>query len=118
MWVGNTPLHNSPLAVREPFLCMCGWGGLLASRTRNVWSSQGPAFSLTCPAILVLEFQSTGNESPTPLPWVGGAPISLLPHLDMPEHTHKHVDPRLAGNRKLMMLTTDYLTTNQSEECP
>ena len=48
----------------------------------------------------------------------GGAPIRLLPHLDMTEHTHKHVDPRLTGNRKLMMLTTDYLTINQSEEGP
>ena len=30
---------------------------------------------------------------------------------------HKHVDPRSVGTRKLM-LTLDYLTTNQSEECP
>ena len=31
---------------------------------------------------------------------------------------HKHKDPRLAGTRKLMMLTSSYLTTNQSEESP
>ena len=30
---------------------------------------------------------------------------------------HKHVDPRSVGTRKLM-LTVNYLTTNQSEECP
>ena len=30
----------------------------------------------------------------------------------------KHVDPRPAGTRRLMMLTTTYFTTNQSEECP
>ena len=30
-------------------------------------SAQGPAFSLNCPASLVLEFQSTGNESPITL---------------------------------------------------
>ena len=37
-----------------------------------VWSGQGPASSLNCSAILVLEFRSTGNESPVALPWVGG----------------------------------------------
>ena len=31
---------------------------------------------------------------------------------------HKHVDPRPVRTRRLMMLTPDYLTTNQSEECP
>jgi len=31
---------------------------------------------------------------------------------------HKHVDPRLAGTRRLMKLTPDYLTINQSEGCP
>ena len=30
----------------------------------------------------------------------------------------KHIDPRLAGTRKLMILTPNYLTTNQSEKCP
>ena len=57
---------------------MCGWGGLLALQTRNTWSSQGPAFSLTCPAILVLEFQSTGNESPIALPWAEVPSTSCL----------------------------------------
>ena len=27
-------------------------------------------------------------------------------------------DPRMVGTKKLMMLTPDYLTSNQSEECP
>ena len=31
---------------------------------------------------------------------------------------HKHRGPRLIRTRGLMMLTPDYLTTNQSEECP
>ena len=45
-----------------------------------MWSGQGPASSLNCPAILLLEFQSIGNESPITLPWKGGiyfpAPVS------------------------------------------
>ena len=32
-------------------------------------SGQSPASSPTCPAINILEFQSTGNESPITLPW-------------------------------------------------
>ena len=39
-------------------LCMYGWGDLLTSGMRNMWSRQGPASSLNCPAILVLEFQA------------------------------------------------------------
>ena len=31
---------------------------------------------------------------------------------------HRHVDPRPIGTRRLMMLTPDYLPTNQSEKCP
>ena len=31
---------------------------------------------------------------------------------------HLHVDPRPVGTRRLMMLTPDDLTANQSEECP
>ena len=48
------------------FLCMCGWGGLLIWGTRDMWSGQGPTSSLNCPAILVSEFQSIGNEPPNP----------------------------------------------------
>ena len=34
-------------------------------------------------------------------------------------HTvHKHVDPRLVGTRRLIMLIPHFLTTNQSKECP
>ena len=55
---------------------MCSQGGLLILRMRNMWSAQGPGSSLNCPAILILEFQSIGNESPIALlwgvvPWVG-----------------------------------------------
>ena len=67
---------------------------------------------------LSCSFSPQGMNLQLLYPEWGRAPIGLLPHLDMPEHTHKHVDPRLAGNRKLVMLTTNYLTTSQSEECP
>ena len=30
---------------------------------------------------------------------------------------HKYADPRLVGNRRLMMVTPTYLTINESEEC-
>ena len=32
LWVGNIPCQNSPSASKEPFLHMCGRGGLLTSR--------------------------------------------------------------------------------------
>ena len=38
----------------------------------------GPAFSIGCPALLVLEFGSVENESPIALPW-GGPSVSYLP---------------------------------------
>ena len=38
-------------------------------KMRTMWSVQGPASSLNCPAILVLEFQAIGNESPIALLW-------------------------------------------------
>ena len=43
---------------------------------------QGPASSLNCPAILILEYQSTGNESPIAYAgrWGAGA-MYLLPHM-------------------------------------
>ena len=69
----NITWRNSPLTSKEHFLCMCGWRGFLTSRTRNMWSVQGPPSSFNCPAILVLEFQSIENESPTAVPWRGGA---------------------------------------------
>ena len=58
---------------------MCGQGGLLTSRTRNMWSRQGPASSLNHPAVLVLEFQSIGDASPIALPSRMGL-IYPLPH--------------------------------------
>ena len=56
---------------------MHGHGDLLTLRMRNMWSGQGLASSLKCPAILILEFQSIENESPITLPRDG--PIYLLP---------------------------------------
>ena len=48
---------------------MCSQGGLLTARMKNMWSGWGPASSFNCPAILDLEFQSTGSESQIALPW-------------------------------------------------
>ena len=64
---------------------MCGQGGLLTTRMRDMCSGQGPAFSLNCSAILILEFQLTENESLIALPWWwggGGEGICLLPQLE------------------------------------
>ena len=44
----------------------------MTSGMRNTWSRWGPASSLNCPVILVLESGSIENESPVALPWVGG----------------------------------------------
>ena len=41
----------------------------MTSSMRNIWSGQGPASSLNCPAILFLEFWSLGNEFPIALLW-------------------------------------------------
>ena len=54
---------------------MCGQEGLLTLRMRNMWSGQGPASSLNCPASLVLELRSPGNESR----WGGGGGGGDLP---------------------------------------
>ena len=68
-----------PLASEEPFLGMCGQGGPLTSRMRNMWSEQGPTSSLNCPDFLFLEFWSVENESLVPLPWGNEGAIHLLP---------------------------------------
>ena len=60
--------------------CMCGGGSLLTSKVRNMWSEQGLAIFLNCPAILILEFLSMRNEFPTALPRV--VPIYLLPQFN------------------------------------
>ena len=62
------------LTSKEPFLHLCSLRGLLTMRMRNMWSGQGLAASLNCPALLLLEFRSTGNESPITLPWGSGGP--------------------------------------------
>ena len=53
LWV---ELTSPPFDLQGDFLCMCGQGGALTSRMGTVWSGQGPASSLICPAILLLEF--------------------------------------------------------------
>ena len=63
----------SPLDLQGAFLRTSGQGGLLTSGMRNMWSEEGPASSLNCPAILVLEFWPSGNESPIAL--LGVTPV-------------------------------------------
>ena len=59
--LGRTSLDIVPnIGLQGAFLHMRGKGGLLTSGTRNMWSGQGRAPSLNCPAILYLEFQSKG----------------------------------------------------------
>ena len=63
--LGRTSLDTAPnIGLQGAFLHMYGREGLLTSGTRNMWYGQGQASSLNCPAILCLEFQSIGNESP------------------------------------------------------
>ena len=79
IWVEH-PLTSLPLGLQGAFLHMCGRGGLLTPRMRNMWSEQGPASSLNCPAILVLEFWSIENESPIVLPREGGKHLPPASH--------------------------------------
>ena len=68
------------LACKEPFLCTCGWGGLLTSGRRNMWSEQGLASSLNCAAVLVLEVCSSQGMNLQSLysGVAGGPPASCL----------------------------------------
>lgn len=43
----------------------------MTSGMRSMQSGQGPAFFFNCPAVLLLEFWSTRNESSIALPWQG-----------------------------------------------
>lgn len=51
--------------------CACHREGLLIARTRNMWFGQGPSSTLNCPAVLVLELLSMGNDSPITLLGLG-----------------------------------------------
>ena len=59
---------------------MCSQEDLLTENEKYVvsylLSGQGPGFSLSCPALLILVYWSTGEKRPIVLPWV---PIYLLP---------------------------------------
>ena len=43
-------------------MCVAKGGLLISSGMRDMWSGQGPASPLDCPATDILEFLSTGNE--------------------------------------------------------
>ena len=76
--MGDEPLLASlPFDLPEAFLHMCGWGGLLTLRMRNL-SGQGLASSLNCPDILVMDCQSTGSECPITLPGQGRSQLPLV----------------------------------------
>lgn len=51
--------------------CACHREGLLIARMRNMWFGQGPSSTLNCPAVLVLELLSMGNDSPITLLGLG-----------------------------------------------
>ena len=57
---------------------MCSLGGLLTPRVISMWPGQDPASSFNCPAILIEEFQSTGDERPIIFPWKRGPSTSCL----------------------------------------
>ena len=83
--MGRTSLNiTSPFDLQGAFLRMCGSQALLTSGMRNMWSGKDPAFTLNCPAFLILEFLSTGNESPIALSW-GGAGVGN----SLPQYFHK-----------------------------
>ena len=82
-----------------------------------MWSGQGLASSLNCPASLVLQFRSIGNESPQLLypvkGWDGGQgghllPVSLDSHgaLWKPTHAKVLTKPKYirTGSIKLRLL--------------
>ena len=60
--------------------CTCVVRKVSRLREKNMWSRQSPAFSVNCPAILFLEFQSIGSESSIALPCegTGGASASCF----------------------------------------
>ena len=93
----------SPWTSKKPFCAwyMCHQGGLLTLKMRNKWSGQGLTISLNWPAVLILKFQSVGNESPIALPWGGGGGIYLLPHFHLHLGTLRHSTashPRLSSS--------------------
>ena len=81
LWVTWSELTILSFDLQGDFLYMWGQGGLPTLRMRNMWSGKGPASSLNCPAILVLELWFKGNKSPVTLPWGRGGRegIYLLP---------------------------------------
>ena len=76
---------------------MCGWGGLLTLQMRNMWSGQGLASSLDHPALDILEFWSTGNESPVTLPLWGGVRLPPAPRGESARIRGGSVQPKRGG---------------------
>ena len=82
--MGSSSLDIAPLfGLQVAFLCICGQGGFGTSGIRDTWSGQGPASSLNCPVILVLESRSIENESPIAVWWEVGVMGWHLPHASL-----------------------------------
>ena len=67
-WI-KTGLASGQSILQGAFSVHVWLGRLLTLEKTDTRSEQGPASSLNCPAILVLEFQAIGNESPIALLW-------------------------------------------------
>ena len=83
LWVEHL-LTSLTFDPQGAFLCMCGREGLLVSRIKNIRSGQGPASSLNCSAVFILEFWFTGSESLIALAWELGVGFYLWPQLYSP----------------------------------
>ena len=82
--MGSSSLDVTSLfGLRVALLCICGQGGFRTSGIRDMWSGQGPASSLNCPVILVLESGSIENESPVALWWEVEIMDWHLPHASL-----------------------------------
>ena len=79
----SIPRHYTPVDIQGAFLWTCVLGGFLTLGMRNMWSGQSSAFSLNCPALLVLEFQAIEKESPIALPRGALPPASEPQHLSL-----------------------------------
>lgn len=73
------PWHHSPFDLQEAFSAYVWLGRSpdLENEKYVVWA--GPAASLSCPAVPILEFQATGSESPMALAGGSGGGRAPLP---------------------------------------
>ena len=76
--LGGTSLDIAPhLASKEPFLFLCVWVDLLTLEMRNMWSEQGPAYSLNVLLFSSWSFGPWGMNLTSVYPSEGLVPIFL-----------------------------------------